>query len=172
MVDADSEDEAWDKVRGTARDAVCDFDFERSPEDDDEYDDEYDDDEDDDDEDDDEDGLKQFGNNNLDNTGWIITLPAHMAALGNRIIKENKSLQTMIRAFAYDSDATSAYPSATEVTNLSKVNTKRSVIAIEGIEEDVFRAANMNLSMGAVNAVEYSINMFNAPGPFEILDMV
>ena len=101
-----------------------------------------------------------------------ITLPAHMAALGNRIIKENKSLQTMIRAFAYDSDATSAYPSATEVTNLSKVNTKRSVIAIEGIEEDVFRAANMNLSMGAVNAVEYSINMFNAPGPFEILDMV
>lgn len=127
---------------------------------------------DDDDEDDDEDGLKQFGNNNLDNTGWIITLPAHMAALGNRIIKENKSLQTMIRAFAYDSDATSAYPSATEVTNLSKVNTKRSVIAIEGIEEDVFRAANMNLSMGAVNAVEYSINMFNAPGPFEILDMV
>ena len=36
MVDANSEDEAWDKVRDTARDAVCDFDFERSPEDDDE----------------------------------------------------------------------------------------------------------------------------------------
>ena len=36
MVEADSEDEAWDKVRDTARDAVCDFDFdfERSPEDD------------------------------------------------------------------------------------------------------------------------------------------
>ena len=50
MVDADSEDEAGDMVRGTARDAVCDFDFERSPEDDDDDDDE-DDDEDDDDED-------------------------------------------------------------------------------------------------------------------------
>ena len=45
MVDANSEDEAWDKVRDTARDAISDFDFERSPEDDD--------DEDDDDEDDD-----------------------------------------------------------------------------------------------------------------------
>lgn len=50
MVEADSEVEAWDMVRGTARDAVCDFDFERSPEDDDD-DDEDDDDEDDDDED-------------------------------------------------------------------------------------------------------------------------
>ena len=45
MVEADSEVEAWAMVRDTARDAVCDFDFERSPEDDD--------DEDDDDEDDD-----------------------------------------------------------------------------------------------------------------------
>ena len=34
MVDANSEDEAWDKVRDTARDAISDFDFERSPEDD------------------------------------------------------------------------------------------------------------------------------------------
>ena len=42
MVEADSEVEAWDKVRGTARDAVCDFDFERSPEDDADEDAEYD----------------------------------------------------------------------------------------------------------------------------------
>ena len=126
----------------------------------------------DDDEDDDEDGLSQFGDSALSLSGWIVTLPAHMAALGNKIIKECPNLRTMIRAFSYDSDATSAYPSATEVTNLSKVNTKRSVIAIEGIEEDVFRIQNMNLSTGAVNALEYNINMFNAPGPFEILDMV
>ena len=38
MVDANSEDEAWDKVRDTARDAISDFDFERSPEDDDDED--------------------------------------------------------------------------------------------------------------------------------------
>ena len=42
MVEADSEVEAWDMVRGTARDAVRNFDFERSPEDDDDEDDDED----------------------------------------------------------------------------------------------------------------------------------
>ena len=49
MVEADSEVEAWDMVRGTAQDAVCDFDFERSPEDDDDEDDGDEDDDDDED---------------------------------------------------------------------------------------------------------------------------
>lgn len=125
-----------------------------------------------DDDDDDEDGLNEFSNSVLSASGWIITLPAHMAALGKNIIKECKSIRTMIRAFAYDSDATSAYPSATEVGNVSKVNAKREVITVEGIEEDVFRTNNMNLVTGPVNAMEYSIKMFKAPGPFDILDLI
>lgn len=95
-----------------------------------------------------------------------------MAALGNRVIKECKNIRSMIRAFTYDSDATAAYPSGTEVANLSKVNTKREVIAVEGIDEDKFRMSNMNLVMGPVNATEYSISMLGAPGPFDILEMI
>ena len=34
MVEADSEDEAWDLLPEKAREAICDFDYERSPEDD------------------------------------------------------------------------------------------------------------------------------------------
>lgn len=34
MVEADSEDEAWDKLPEVARTAIGDFDYERSPEDD------------------------------------------------------------------------------------------------------------------------------------------
>ena len=34
MVEAESEDEAWDLLPTTVREALCDFDYERSPEDD------------------------------------------------------------------------------------------------------------------------------------------
>lgn len=34
MVEAESEDEAWDLLPTAAREALCDFDYERSPEDD------------------------------------------------------------------------------------------------------------------------------------------
>ena len=34
MVEAESEDEAWDSLPATAREALCDFDYERSLEDD------------------------------------------------------------------------------------------------------------------------------------------
>ena len=34
MVEAESEDEAWDLLPATAQEALCDFDYERSPEDD------------------------------------------------------------------------------------------------------------------------------------------
>lgn len=34
MVEAESEDEAWDLLPTVAREAVCGFDYERSPEDD------------------------------------------------------------------------------------------------------------------------------------------
>ena len=34
MVEAESEEEAWDNLPATAREALCDFDYERSPEDD------------------------------------------------------------------------------------------------------------------------------------------
>ena len=34
MVEANSEEEAWDNLPATARQAIADFDYERSPEDD------------------------------------------------------------------------------------------------------------------------------------------
>ena len=34
MVEATSEEEAWDNLPAAARQALCDFDYERSPEDD------------------------------------------------------------------------------------------------------------------------------------------
>lgn len=107
----------------------------------------------------------------LNRKNWVITLPSHMSAPGLRLIEGAPQINTGIRAFVYDSDAVSSYPSCTQVANVSKVTTRKEVIKIGDIEEKVFRNANINLISGEVNAVEYSTTMFKAPRLEELLDM-
>lgn len=102
---------------------------------------------------------------------WILTLPPHHAVLGIRCILEDPSMQTGIRGYVYDSDATAAYPSSTSVANVSKSTTKKEIISIEGIDEETFRAQNLNLVLGHVNALEYCQTMFNMPKPEMLLQL-
>jgi hypothetical protein len=92
-----------------------------------------------------------------------VTLKSHMSSLGLRLIEEVPSLQTMIRAFVYDSDAVAAYPTCTAVANVSRETTCTEIIDIIGIDEEVFRRHNINLLHGHVNALEYGHHMFNLP---------
>lgn len=105
----------------------------------------------------------------LDLRNWVITLPAHMSVLGSACILEDQLMRTGIRAFVYDSDAVSAYPTCISIANVSKETTKRELISIEGIDEDVFRMQNINLVAGSTNALEYCASMFNLPEPEELL---
>lgn len=91
--------------------------------------------------------------------------------LGLSIIEENAIIQTLIRCMTYDSDAVSAYPSASAVANVSKATTLYEIIAILGIDEDVFRQQNINLLQGHVNAAEYSSKMFGLPTIEDSLDI-
>lgn len=102
---------------------------------------------------------------------WISTLPAHLTVLGLPLIKEDSTIRTSIRLFVYDSDEVAAYPSATMVLNVSKGTTLKEIISIDGIDESVFRTQNLNFLIGSSNSLEYVINMFNAPKPYELLDM-
>lgn len=102
---------------------------------------------------------------------WIITLPAANCVLGMNCIEEDTNHLTSIRAFVYDSDSVSSYPTCTSIANVSKSTTKRELIRIEGIEEDIFRMQNLNLVLGKVNAIEYSVAMFNLPKPNKLLEM-
>lgn len=95
--------------------------------------------------------------------GWILTLQADMQCHGLKLLVDAPDIQTNIRGMVYDSDAVSAYPTATSVQNISKETTEREIISIEGIPEDVFRMQNINLMSGPINSVEYCINMLNAP---------
>jgi hypothetical protein len=104
--------------------------------------------------------------------GWIVTLPSYMSVLGLRLIEEDHTLQTNIRAFVYDSDSSAAYPSATSVCNVSKATTFREIIDINGIDEYKFRLQNLNMVLGATNSLEYCVNMFNMPEPYELLTLI
>lgn len=104
--------------------------------------------------------------------GWIVTLPAHLTVNGMHCIEEDPNIYSNIRAFVYDSDAVSAYPTATSITNVSKETTKRELISIKDIDEEVFRAQNLNLVLGKVNAIEYCTTMFNMPKPEDLLKLL
>ena len=90
---------------------------------------------------------------------------------GIHCIEEDPVIYSNVRCYVYDSDAVSAYPTATSITNVSKETTKRELIKIEDIDEDIFRQQNLNLVLGRVNSVEYCTTMFNMPKPEELLTM-
>lgn len=100
---------------------------------------------------------------------WIVTLPSHMTVLGRRCIEDNPALMTQIRCFVYDSDAVSAYPNATAVANVSRETTVCEIIAIGDLEENIFRAQNINILQGHVNALEYACVMHKLPKPQDAL---
>ena len=102
--------------------------------------------------------------------GWIITLPAHNMALGLPLIAEDRFVHTLFRAYVYDSDSVSSYPTCTSICNVSMTTTKRELISIEGIDEQDFRMQNLNMVIGATNAVEYCYSMFGAPDPASLLN--
>lgn len=104
-------------------------------------------------------------------TGNIVTLPAHMSVLGMRLIEEDPSICTNIRTHTYDSDMVSAYPSCISAANVSKETTHRELINVEGIHESIFRMQNLNMILGAPNAIEYSTTMFGMPEPDDLLAM-
>jgi len=95
---------------------------------------------------------------------WIVTLPAHLTLdNGLRIIFENVELNTNIRAFVFDIDAVSSYPSDIIAANVSRQTTKREISSIEGIEKSKFMLENINLVCGSNNASLYCSRMMNFP---------
>jgi predicted NUDIX family phosphoesterase len=94
-----------------------------------------------------------------------------MSVLGMHCIKEDPVIATGIRGHVYDSDSVSAYPTATSVANVSKSTTKREMIRVVDVPEEVFRMQNINFTIGITNALEYSQCMFRLPSPTEALSM-
>lgn len=94
-----------------------------------------------------------------------------MSSPGLRLLKEDPTIATNIRAFVADLDASAAYPTGILIANVCKENTVREVCIIKGIDEDVFRLQNLNFVTGKVNALEYVETMFNGHGLMELEDL-
>lgn len=118
---------------------------------------------------DDEEGGEEGSQDVLSRSGWVLTLPAHMSVLGQPLIKEDPRMLTSIRGFVYDSDVVSSYPNCTLVANVSKATTRKEIIRIGNIDEQVFRMQNLNIIFGEVNAMDYSTTMFGMPKPKDLL---
>lgn len=99
----------------------------------------------------------------LDRKNWIVTLRAFMCVLGLPLIEEDSSVKTLIRTHVYDSDVVSSYPSCTLVCGVSKKTTRKEIIKIGDIPENVFRMQNLNFIFGVTNSLEYSQTMFGFP---------
>ncbi len=102
---------------------------------------------------------------------WIATLQTHLVVeSGLKVISDDPNLKTLMRGYCFDSDCTSAYPSATIGCNVSKATTVKELSSIEGIPEHIFRIQNINLLSGPVNSVEYAVTMFGFPKLDDLLD--
>lgn len=106
----------------------------------------------------------------LGRVGWTLTLASHLSAPGLKLIEDAPDIHTNIRAFVYDSDAVSSYPSCTQVANASKVTTRKEISKVGDLDEQVFRMQGLNLIFGETNAVEYTSTMFSAPTLMNLLN--
>lgn len=125
----------------------------------------------------------EFDDELLDTKSWIITLKAHLQTPGLPVLKEYDfksngniseesvkgtgagfDLKTGIYMYVADIDLSSAYPSNEQASNASKETTKRELISIEGIPEQVFRMENMNITtFPNSNSLQYCSTMHNFP---------
>ena len=122
---------------------------------------------DDDEEDDDEYDVKKY--NTLDLKGWIQLLPQNLLlAEGLKCLEEYPEVVTNMRGVVCDQDATAAYPSCTQVANVSKETCVNELIKIEGIREETFREMNLSICLGNANMLEYFQVMFDMPNMLEI----
>lgn len=121
--------------------------------------------------DEEDDDLDPSKYNTLDLKGWIQLLPQNLLVHdGLKCLEEYPDVVTNIRGMVCDQDASSAYPSCTQVANVSKETCINELISVTGIKESTFREMNLSVCLGNANMVEYFTTMFDMPA-FSELDI-
>lgn len=107
--------------------------------------------------------------NTLDLKGWIQLLPQNLLLNeGLKVLEEYPNVVTNLRGVVCDQDAIAAYPSCTQVANVSKETCINELIKIESIREDVFREMNLSICLGNANILEYFTVLFDMPSILDI----
>lgn len=102
--------------------------------------------------------------------GWIVTLPSFLVDNnGLPLIKEAPHIRSMLRAHVSDLDIEGTYPNVEDILNISKETTLMELFEMAGVPDGVRRSIGVNLTAGAVNAIEISQRAFNLPTSNQLL---
>lgn len=103
--------------------------------------------------------------------GWIVTLPSFLTDdNGLTLIKEAPHIKSMMRAHVADLDIEGTYPNIEDICNISKETTAMELHDIDGVPEAVRRSVGVNLTGGAVNAIEICQRIYNLPTSNKLLE--
>ena len=103
-------------------------------------------------------------------TDWIVTLPSFLVAEnGLACVEEIPNEPTMIFIHVADLDVEGTYPNEGILLNISRETTMMELVDIEGLSERERRAIGVNISGGAVNAVEICQILCKSPSMDELL---
>jgi len=119
------------------------------------------------------DNIKQeYDQLTIDSKGHIVTLEPHLTIdNGLHIFEDFKGLQSNFYVHAADLDIVSSYPTTQYTFNISRNTTKKEIIEIDGISEEVKRTQGLNLSGGKTNAIEFTCNIFGLPTLTELCNI-
>jgi hypothetical protein len=110
----------------------------------------------------------------LGGSGWIMQLlPSNInTKLTTHFFGEDDiRMMPNTRAFVFDLDQVSAYPSNAIVCNISRATTLTEILDVEGVDIDIFKKENLNMFNGVVNNLEYTTNLYNTPTVCELFSM-
>lgn len=95
--------------------------------------------------------------------GFTVNLKPYMKKPGEKSHINHPLLENGIVLDVKDLDVTSAYPTVTLVTNLSRDTIRKEWKKAEGIDNEVAKYENMQLMFGKVNSIRYVRNMLSGP---------
>lgn len=106
-------------------------------------------------------------------TDWIVTLPSWAIAPdeGLNCVAEMPEYHSMLFGHVADLDVEGTYPNEEILMNISRETTMMEVVGIQGIGDNLRRAIGVNMSSGAVNAVEISEILYRAPALEDVVSI-
>lgn len=102
-------------------------------------------------------------------SGWIVALATErLLDNGLRMVEELPDFHTKAHAHSSDIDISSGYPNIEITMNMSKDTTFHELCKIEGLTEDEWREAGLNMLGGKVNSISFANTVYKLPKPEEV----
>ena len=104
--------------------------------------------------------------------GWITNLDAELITKQPApVVQEDTELISTVYTNTGDLDVSASYPNGEVCYNISKETTKKELLEIKGIPEEIYKYENMLLITGHVDALQWCSSMLGFPKLGELLSL-